>query len=227
MTATSFAVAVPVGLARPRAILFDWDNTLVDSWSTIHEALNAVMAAMQKPLWSLQETKERVRLSLRESFPLHFGDRWEEARRIYLEVFRAIHLERLQPLPGRSEMLQKLTTEGFFLGVVSNKTGSVLRREAEEIGWSGVFGSLIGAGDAALDKPHPAPVALALEPSGIEPSEAVWFVGDTGVDMECAYNSGCVPILLGADGTNPEFASCNPRLVFRDCASLFHLVQGL
>jgi len=79
-------------LSRPQAILFDWDNTLIDSWATIHEALNVVMAAMDKPLWSIEETKKRVRLSLRESFPVHFGDRWEEARRIYLDVFRAIHL---------------------------------------------------------------------------------------------------------------------------------------
>ena len=86
MSAVTAAAAVPQGLTRPRAILFDWDNTLVDSWTTIHEALNAVMAAMEKPLWSLRETKERVRLSLRESFPLHFGDRWEEARRIYLDA---------------------------------------------------------------------------------------------------------------------------------------------
>ena len=35
------------------------------------------MAAMDKPLWSISETKERVRLSLRESFPRHFGERWE------------------------------------------------------------------------------------------------------------------------------------------------------
>src|SRR3954453_5361092 len=68
-------------ITRPHAILFDWDNTLVDSWATIHEALNVVMAAMGSPLWSLQETKQRVRLSLRESFPLHFGERWEEAKR--------------------------------------------------------------------------------------------------------------------------------------------------
>jgi phosphoglycolate phosphatase len=26
-------------MQRPRAILFDWDNTLVDSWAVIHEAL--------------------------------------------------------------------------------------------------------------------------------------------------------------------------------------------
>jgi len=67
------------GLRRPRAILFDWDNTLVDTWVTIHEALNFLMRAMDRPEWSLAETRERVRLSLREAFPLYFGERWEEA----------------------------------------------------------------------------------------------------------------------------------------------------
>jgi phosphoglycolate phosphatase len=214
-------------LARPRAILFDWDNTLVDSWTTIHEALNAVMAAMEKPLWSLQDTKERVRLSLRESFPLHFGDRWEEARQIYLDVFRSIHLERLNPLPGRGDLLRALFGEGIFLGVVSNKTGALLRREAERIGWSGLFGSVVGAGDAAVDKPGTAPVTLALEPSGVEAGDAVWFVGDTGVDMECALNSGCVPVLLGSGATGEEFFRCAPSLVFPDTAALFHFVRDL
>jgi phosphoglycolate phosphatase len=223
----SLVAAAPLGLARPRAILFDWDNTLVDSWATIHEALNVVMAAMKKPSWSLQDTKERVRLSLRESFPIHFGERWEEARQIYLDAFRAIHLERLNSLPGRGELLRALFGEGIFLGVVSNKTGSLLRREADHIGWSAFFGSVIGAGDAAVDKPDAAPVTLALESSGIKAGEAVWFVGDTGVDMECARNSGCVPVLLGSGVTLQEFSHCVPRLVFADGAALFHFVQGL
>lgn len=214
-------------VTRPQAILFDWDNTLVDSWATIHEALNAVMTAMDKPAWSLRETKERVRLSLRESFPIHFGNRWEEARRIYLDAFRAIHLARLNPLPGRGELLQGLAATGIFLGVVSNKTGALLRRETEELGWSGLFGSVVGAGDAAADKPHSAPVELALEPSGIVASEAVWLVGDTGVDMECAHNSGCIPVLLGCGETDEEFIGCRPRFVFSDCAALLHFVRGL
>ena len=223
----SLVAATPLGLVRPRAILFDWDNTLVDSWSTIHEALNVVMAAMEKPSWSLQETKERVRLSLRESFPIHFGARWKEAREIYLDAFRAIHLERLNSLPGRSELLRALFGEGFFLGVVSNKTGLLLRREADRIGWSAFFGSVVGAGDAAVDKPDAAPVVLALEPSGIKAGDAVWFVGDTGVDMGCAHNSGCVPVLLGSGVTEQEFSHCAPRLAFSDGAALFHFVQGL
>ena len=228
MTAAfNIAAAEPLEMARPRAILFDWDNTLVDSWATIHEALNVVMTAMEKPPWSLQETKERVRLSLRESFPLHFGERWEEARRIYLDVFRAIHLERLSPLPGRGALLHGLADLGIFLGVVSNKTGALLRREAEWIGWSRYFGSVIGAGDATLDKPDAAPVMLALEPSGVSPAEGVWLVGDTGVDMACARNSGCVPVLLGAGPGEEEFFRCEPQLVFADGTALFHFVQGL
>jgi phosphoglycolate phosphatase len=214
-------------LGRPRAILFDWDNTLVDSWGTIHEALNICMTAMGKPAWSLAETKQRVRLSLRESFPVHFGERWEEARQIYLHHFRAIHLERLTALPGRGELLRGLATEGIFLGVVSNKTGALLRREAQQIGWSAYFGNVVGAGDAAADKPDAAPVGLALEQSGIVAGEAVWFVGDTGIDMECAGNSGCVPVLLGGELAPEELAAHAPRLTFSDPAALFRFIQGL
>ena len=216
------------GLSRPRAVLFDWDNTLVDSWATIHEALNFVMAAMDKPAWTFADTKQRVRLSLRESFPLHFGDRWELARDIYLDRFRAIHLERLTPLGGREAMLRDLAATGIYLGVVSNKTGPLLRREVEQIGWSGLFGNVVGAGDAAADKPASDPVHLALEQSGgVIAGDAVWFVGDTAVDMECALASGCVPVLLGTPESPEEFSRFAPRLSFDDGASLFHALRGL
>ena len=214
-------------MARPRAILFDWDNTLVDSWGTIHEALNFVMGAMGKPAWSIDDTRSRVRLSLRESFPMHFGERWREAQTIYLDRFREIHLDRLTPLPGREAMLHSLVGQGIFLGVVSNKTGPLLRREVERLGWSSFFGSIVGAGDASADKPACEPVHLALAPSGIPPGEDVWFVGDTAIDMECAKNSGCVGVLLGEAISDEEFARFAPQLSFADEATLFRSVEGL
>jgi len=214
-------------VVRPSVILFDWDNTLVDSWTTIHQALNVAMAAMRKPPWSLQQTKQRVRLSLRESFPRHFGKRWAEAQQIYLDAFRAIHLDRLSPLPGRGELLERFVRRRVFLGVVSNKTGSLLRREVAELGWTRFFGSVVGAGDAAADKPDPAPVALALQPSGVSSGEEVWLVGDTGVDIDCARNSGCVPILLGAGLTETERAGCAPRYVCPDAEALYRLFEAL
>ena len=218
-------------LRRPRAILFDWDNTLVDSWATIHEALNFLMRAMDKPEWSIAETRERVRLSLREAFPPLFGERWEEAREIYLGRFRAIHLDRLTPLPGRDKMLRVLAEREIYLGLVSNKTGELLRREVAQLGWSGFFGSIVGAGDAPADKPASDPVHLALSPSGVPAGDDVWFVGDTAVDMECALNSGCVAVLLGNAGPAEEFARefarFAPHLSFADEADLFRSLEGL
>jgi phosphoglycolate phosphatase len=218
---------LPPRLARPRAIIFDWDNTLVDSWATIHDALNFLMAAMERPPWTIDETRERVRLSLRDAFPAIFGERWEEARQIYMDRFRAIHIERLTPLPGREAMLRALAADGHYLAIVSNKTGTVLRSEAAHLGWTELFGAIIGAGDAHADKPHSAPVELALQPSGIAPGPDVWFVGDTAVDMECALASGCVPVLLGNDEITPEFTEFPPALAISDDAGLFRALRGL
>jgi phosphoglycolate phosphatase len=212
---------------RPRAIIFDWDNTLVDSWPTIHEATNHCLVAMGKEPWTLAETKERVRLSLREAFPLYYGDRWEEARGIYMSHFESIHLERMCPLPGCLDMLEALMAQEIYLGVVSNKTGDVLRREAEHLGWARYFGAIIGAGDAARDKPAPEPVLLALAAGGIAPGEDVWFVGDTATDIECAVAAGCVPVLLYGTVDAPEFIRVPPRLRFADASRLFDHVRGL
>jgi phosphoglycolate phosphatase len=214
-------------MQRPRAILFDWDNTLVDSWSVIHDALVVTFKAMGHVPWTLEETKQRVRHSLRDAFPGLFGTRWEDARRLYLDAFTAIHLERLRPLAGAARLLGSLAEDGYYLAVVSNKTGGLLRREAEHLGWSRYFRHMVGAGDASADKPHPAVILAALSDSGIDPAGA-WLVGDTALDIECAAAAGCVPVLLGApDAIVAETPKVAPALCFSDCASLLRGIRDL
>ena len=215
-------------LPAPRAILFDWDNTLVDSWPCIRDAMNATLAVMGHDPWSMDEVQRRVALSLRNAFPALFGDRWEEARDIYYREFAAIHMQRIVPLAGAVEMLAALRDMGLYLAVVSNKTGRFLRVEADHLGLTPYFGHLIGAGDAETDKPSPAPVHMALAGSGIAPSEAVWFAGDAPVDMQCATNSGCTPILLRSAEPQPdEFLLHPPRHYFAAFESVTGLVRGL
>jgi phosphoglycolate phosphatase len=215
-------------MTRPRAVLFDWDNTLVDSWETIHDALSHCFKAMGREPWSLGEVKARTRLSLREAFPPIFGERWEEAQRHYFARFAAIHLERIKPLPGVEAMLDGLAALGVPLGVVSNKTGATLRREAEHFGWTGRFAGLVGAGDAGEDKPAAAPIRLALESTGIPAGDRVWYVGDTAMDMECAANAGCQGVLLfGETADDPAFARWPPALRFADCGALLAFLKAL
>jgi len=181
----------------PRTILFDWDNTLVESWGVIHRALNTTLTALGHPTWTMDETRARVRKSAREAFPDWFGADAGRATRIFYEAFEAEHLNGLATRPGAGDMLVRLAAHGFDLAVISNKRGDLLRREARHLGWTAHFRALVGAGDAARDKPDPAAVAMALDGAPAESGgTGVWLVGDTDIDLVCARNSGCVPILL-------------------------------
>ncbi len=183
-------------LTRPRAILFDWDDTLVDNWQSIHAAMNATLSALGRPAWPLERTLAEARRSLRNSFPEIFGSQWGEARDIFYREFAANHLQHLKPKPGAGETLAHLAGSGFYLGVVSNKTGEFLRREAEHLDWARHFRAIVGAADAARDKPDPAPLDLALAEAGIPRGPLVWYVGDGEVDMEFAHRAGCIAVLL-------------------------------
>lgn len=186
-------------IPKPKAIIFDWDNTLVDSWVVIQDALNATFADFDMKPWSLEETRANVGVSLREGFPVLFGDAWEAAAKVFYGHIEAIHLERLTPMPGAAETLAGLSEMGFYLAVVSNKTGYLLRREAGHLGWDVYFQRLVGAQDAARDKPATAPMEMALKGTQTALNEAdVWYVGDAPIDVECAKNAGCRPILVGA-----------------------------
>lgn len=188
---------------KPTAVLFDWDNTLVDSWPAIHAAVNRTLVAMGHQPWSLEEAKRRIQRSLRDSFPQLFGERWGEARDIYYRSFAEVHLDTLKPKDGALELLDELRNRDIYLAVVSNKTGKYLRLEAERLGWNGYFKALVGATDAARDKPAIEPVDMALTGSGIERNTKVWFVGDGAVDLECARNAGLSGFLVGEPTGEP------------------------
>ena len=215
-------------VGRPRAIIFDWDNTLVDTWGVIHESLNATLRAFGHQPWSLDEARTRVRKSMRDSFPLLFGDRWEDASRVFYDAYKAIHLERLTPVPGAEEVLRALTEDGLYLAVVSNKRGEHLRTEAAHLGWERYFGRMIGAADAARDKPACEPIDLALAGSGIDRNGGVWFAGDADIDLECAFNANLVPVLVRAQPPDPgEFAAHPPVHHLADLRALAALVKSL
>jgi phosphoglycolate phosphatase len=216
------------GARLPRALLFDWDNTLVDNWDVITDALNAVYDAFGMPRWTVAEAKARIRESMREAFPKAFGARAKEAGRIFSDYFAEHHLDRLKEMEGASALLQALAGSGLHLGVVSNKRGRFLRLEAERLGWTGHFVRLVGAADAPVDKPAVEPVELALAGSGILRGADVWFVGDTDIDMRCAVAAGCFPVLLRSEPPRAgEFDAHPPALHLPDCAGLTARLRAL
>ena len=208
----------PPDPASPTVLLYDWDNTLVDGWAAITAALNVVFAAFDRPAWTRADSIARVRVSLRESFPPMFGDRWEDARDLFYASFRDRHLDHLQPMPGAADAL--VAGAGRPQGVVSNKAGRYLRAEVAHLGWAGHFGTIVGAGDAAGDKPDPAPIRLALQQLGRAAGPAVWYLGDTALDMQTARAAGVTAVLIGDAAHDGGIAKAAPHIHFPSAYAL-------
>lgn len=203
---------------RPSVLLYDWDNTLADGWASITAALNTVFAEFAMPSWTELETKARVRVALRESFPVMFGDRWEHARDIFYDAFAKDHLDHVRPMPGSAEALA--AGAPWPQGVVSNKSGPHLRAEVARLGWQTHFRAVIGAGDAPRDKPDPAPIHLALEQLGHAASPSVWYLGDTALDMRTARAAGVTAVLIGDAAHDGGVAHAAPDIHFTTALDL-------
>ncbi|MGK7870493.1 HAD family hydrolase [Falsiroseomonas sp. E2-1-a20] len=200
---------------RPACILWDWDNTLVDGWAAIQHGLNATFTAFGMPHWTRETVLANVRGSLRDTFPGMFGAEWERARDIFYTGVRSCHLDVLNPMPGAAEAIAAAAALGPQ-GVVSNKQGALLRAEAAHLGWAPSFAALVGAGDASADKPAAAPLFLALEACGVPAGRAVWYIGDTVLDMDAARAAGCTAVLLGRAPHDGGVAAARPDIAFDD-----------
>lgn len=181
-------------MTPPDIVLWDWDNTLADNWASMTAAMNVAFADFGLPAWSEAQMRNGAKLSIREAFPRLFGADWRRARMLFLTAFERVHLEGVRAMPGAAEALAAVWVPQ---GIVSNKVGEPLRREVAHMGWAGFFGPIIGADDLPESKPHPAPIRHALAVLGAKPGHCVWYVGDTGVDMQAAHAACCTAILIG------------------------------
>lgn len=201
----------------PKAFVFDWDNTLVDSHEIIMTAINKVFEHYNKPLLTLEQARKSPQRSLKDSFPEIFGQsEWRNAQTIYHRYFSEIHLERLTPYPGSQDLLDTISALGLPMFIVSNKTQEHLEKEITALNWHHHFYSIKGSQDGQIDKPHPQALTYALKNTHIAPSKEVWFVGDSPVDAQCAISTGCLPIIVKDSINISNFKGLTEAIIFID-----------
>lgn len=212
---------------KPKAIIFDWDDTLVDNWNAIHHSLNATLTQFNHKPWSIKKARSNVRLSLRDSFPNIFGEEWEIAAKFFYDKIEQNHLKTLVKLNFSEDILKFLSNCKIKMGIVSNKTGPILRKECQHLEWNKYFESIIGANDAKNDKPSADPLLLCLEEIGIPANKLVWFVGDAPSDIECANNANVTSVLIDTkfEPSNTEYPLADMQ--HADLESLLESVKKL
>jgi phosphoglycolate phosphatase len=183
--------------AKPSAILFDFDDTLVDARPIINKALESTFANFGISEEIIKTKNIDINRSLRDYFHYIFADNIIEARETYYKYYTE-YASNITAFDQVEAVLKLLQQHKVFTAVVSNKNGPRLRSEIYDIfAWQDYFAAIVGAGDADEDKPSPLPAKLALQTSGLTDYANVWFIGDTIVDLETARNLGCKGILYG------------------------------
>lgn len=180
-------------------IIWDWDGTLVESHETIRQAYNAAFRAFGMPEWSIEDAKKLVSLSGRDSFPRWFGENAAAASNIFYQTYADLAPSTVKAKAGREQLLQSLADHP--MAIISNKRGDILRAEVAALGWNKYFQALVGAGDAAKDKPNLAPYTLMQGHTGWGAGQGV-YVGDSPIDAAFAEACNLQAVLL-PDETHP------------------------
>lgn len=207
---------------RFRAVLFDWDGTLVDSAEVSFRCYVDLFAsygitfdrerfaATYSPDW--YRTYEAVALP---------RERWSEADARWVELYGR---EEARLLPGAADALALLRRAGLSTALVTSGNRARIERELSALDLAGSFDLLVCGEDAVRKKPDPEPLRLALQRLRVVPREAA-YVGDSPEDVAMSRAAGVY--VVGIEGGFPNrdaLRAAAPDLLAKDLA---HALEAL
>jgi phosphoglycolate phosphatase len=201
-------------LPSPKAVIFDFDNTLVDTLSHIKEAKIATLKAFKANI--IDKTLESSGSS--KNFYQQFDESNVAAvKEFFYQSYKSSTGNGIKILQDAEVILQLLKNNNIPQLIISNKTERILLEEVNMLGWEKYFIKIVGSNGILNDKPSRDPVDKAFKDMPRVSYSNVWFIGDSNVDVECALACGAVPIVYG---DMVEFS----REKF-DCLELFYIQQ--
>jgi phosphoglycolate phosphatase len=198
-------------------VLFDWDGTLLDSYTADSAAYLAMFREMGIP-WGLDELAQNYspnwyRVYRAAKLP---RARWDAADRAWRKQY-ANHSPRL--IAGVRRVLARVARR-HRLGLVTSGDRDRVARQLREFRLTRLFAARVCSGDTPQKKPHPAPLRLALRQIRLSPSECV-YVGDSPEDLEMARRAGVRAIaVLGRFPTEKSLRAARPDLLLSSIKEL-------
>jgi phosphoglycolate phosphatase len=169
-----------------KAVLFDFDDTLVDTFNSKIPAIIEYCASVNN-----------VSIDSREVESLWGMPFWEKMRILSksteIDTSRYLAISEkypLLPFPESEKTLTELQSR-VSIGIVTSLARPVLLHSLSALGWSAVsFTTLVAEGEASANKPDPRvfePALASLE--GIK-REEILYVGDALTDARAASDAG-------------------------------------
>ena len=177
-----------------RAVLFDWDGTLVDTVPYMWEATEVVTRH-----YGLAIAEARYRAEFTPDWRLlyrRFGlaeELIEPAGRLWWSVYRG-HRE-APLLPGARRAVRRLREAGYLTGLVTAGHRENIQHQLTRHRMNGLFAVRVFGDEVVQAKPHPEPLLRALRALGLaDEAGDTAYIGDSFDDLRMAVAVGVRPV---------------------------------
>lgn len=178
----------PTDFRDVRAVLFDLDGTLTDTFELWYRSVNELLARHGAGQLTVHEYRTRWwGMDGRTKVRKLLGAGPDEVEQLYGQLVALLmdKVSLVKPLPGARETVAQV--RAFVpVGVISNGPRTFLTAQLRQVGMDGWFAVEIAD---AEPKPSPAGILQACHQLGLEPAQAV-FVGDSSFDQRAASAAG-------------------------------------
>lgn len=208
-----------------RAVIFDCDGTLVDSYQAITASVNHVRAKHGLSPLSEAEVRRHVGRGptnlLQHTVP---GSNVEADLAEYKAHHPSVLKSGSRLLPHVAEELSALQQRGLRLAVCSNKLRTFTLQLLDILSIGRYFQAVIGPEDAPRLKPAPDMLLAALARLAVSAAEAL-YIGDMAVDIETARAAGVMVWVVSTGSDTPaSLRAVKPDRVLEDLGNLSALL---
>ncbi|MDH6356328.1 HAD family hydrolase [Parabacteroides sp. PF5-9] len=176
-------------------IIFDLDGTLLNTIADLAYSTNQALEKYGFPTHEIELYRFFVGNGINKLFEraLPEGEKTTEnisrIRESFLSYYIQHNTDYSAPYPGIPELLAQLQQKNILMAVASNKYQEATTKLIQHYFPTISFIKVLGQRENIPPKPDPSIVFEILQTAGID-KEKVLYVGDSGVDMQTALNSG-------------------------------------
>ena len=178
-----------------KAILFDLDGVLIDSFDSWLVAFNETLEKFGKKRVSKGEYRKKyLGHELRHTFG-KFGLGDDAVK--YCKTKFIHNIKEIRIFPEVKKTLETLSKK-FKLGLVTNAWKVFVHKTLEYFGLKNYFDVIITYDDVEKAKPDPESIIKACESLGLDPSDVI-LVGDEKNDVLAGKSAGCTVVGLNVE----------------------------
>ncbi len=184
-----------------KAVIFDFDMTLVNSVQAITRGLNKMAAHFNLRPVDENDTRRVMSLEAKDFWSALWGGYDKAWQDFFLAEVAAQERHYLEVTPGAAAVLERLKKGGLSLALATNRDNAWAALAS--IGLARYFDTAVGSGDVSRGKPAPDMLLLAMDQMRADPAQT-FYIGDAVFDMQAAARAGIRGVGVLEGGTPRE-----------------------